>query len=716
MPLDAARWQIDLMAADKTASAFNSLNGRMKQAQQQAQATGGAMSVSMDALTKRLGAVGAAYLSIETAVNLFHRALKAGDIGEQAEQVGLTSDQLQAYRLAAAQAGITTEQLDTAMMRFTKSMGTANEGNDEMIARFDKLGVKLLDFQGKLRKPADVLPELARGLLAMGSETERNSMLMELFGRSGGRMVTVLGDLAGGNQALIDKAKAQNAVVGGETIKVWDDLGDSLKVAEVKMDTLIATLSKPVAMLWVANLNTLLTSAAFAMDKLRGAGAAVANVFTNNSSEDLVKRQETIKAMIDNIRDLTDAIDQAKLVGLKRDLQEINDTLAARANIFTMPPTAVTAAGVSQPAGNKGKGFGESAEKKLSELRAEHAALDRALAMFDVGSTDTVAQVDKRLTAQVALEKRIAELTVNLPKDSPLAKQLAAEARAITDGNAKLDERKRILTEAEGVSRQYGDGQREFTRQQADLNQMVAMGAISTDTYAFAMKRLTEQTDDQKRAAIGARGGVDGFIAGINQAMADMDRANTAFDLGRKTVGLLDDAIDALAGRANKSFDQIAGDFAVMLAKMAAQAAASEIFKGVGGVSGLLGLIGLGGDGMASGSTLAGLDAQASSNISLGGPLAEGGPIGAGDTHLVGEEGPELFTPRTSGRIIPNDELGGGSTTVIVHQTVNVGEFVTTNEYQRGLQATKQAAQEGAINGIIAMRRSGDSRIKKAFA
>lgn len=36
---------------------------------------------------------------------------------------------------------------------------------------------------------------------------------------------------------------------------------------------------------------------------------------------------------------------------------------------------------------------------------------------------------------------------------------------------------------------------------------------------------------------------------------------------------------------------------------------------------------------------------------------AEGGPVQAGRPYIVGEEGRELFVPRTDGRIIPNDEL-----------------------------------------------------------
>lgn len=45
---------------------------------------------------------------------------------------------------------------------------------------------------------------------------------------------------------------------------------------------------------------------------------------------------------------------------------------------------------------------------------------------------------------------------------------------------------------------------------------------------------------------------------------------------------------------------------------------------------------------------------------------ASGGQVTGGRTIVVGEEGPELFTPSRSGYIIPNDELGGsGSGTVI---------------------------------------------------
>lgn len=46
--------------------------------------------------------------------------------------------------------------------------------------------------------------------------------------------------------------------------------------------------------------------------------------------------------------------------------------------------------------------------------------------------------------------------------------------------------------------------------------------------------------------------------------------------------------------------------------------------------------------------------------VNVAGARADGGPVGMGQTYLVGERGPELFTPSSSGDIIPNEALGGG--------------------------------------------------------
>jgi hypothetical protein len=54
--------------------------------------------------------------------------------------------------------------------------------------------------------------------------------------------------------------------------------------------------------------------------------------------------------------------------------------------------------------------------------------------------------------------------------------------------------------------------------------------------------------------------------------------------------------------------------------------------------------------------------------VDFGGPRASGGPVTGSTMYLVGEQGPELFVPSTSGSIIPNDQMSSisGSTSVNV--------------------------------------------------
>ena len=51
---------------------------------------------------------------------------------------------------------------------------------------------------------------------------------------------------------------------------------------------------------------------------------------------------------------------------------------------------------------------------------------------------------------------------------------------------------------------------------------------------------------------------------------------------------------------------------------------------------------------------------------------AEGGPVNRGRPYIVGERGPEMFVPNTSGSIVPNNSLGGGGASVVNNISVSV--------------------------------------------
>ena len=74
-------------------------------------------------------------------------------------------------------------------------------------------------------------------------------------------------------------------------------------------------------------------------------------------------------------------------------------------------------------------------------------------------------------------------------------------------------------------------------------------------------------------------------------------------------------------------------------------------------------------------------------------PRAKGGPVTGGTPYIVGERGPELFVPKGSGTIVPNDRLGGGVTVGTISIKVeNTGEQLTP-------AAQKQLARQ--VQGIV---------------
>ena len=66
-------------------------------------------------------------------------------------------------------------------------------------------------------------------------------------------------------------------------------------------------------------------------------------------------------------------------------------------------------------------------------------------------------------------------------------------------------------------------------------------------------------------------------------------------------------------------------------------------------------------------------------------PAQFGGSRLPNSPFLVGEKGPELFTPNTAGSVTPNHQLGGGGATVNFNiTTVDAQSFGTLLDTRRG--------------------------------
>ena len=85
------------------------------------------------------------------------------------------------------------------------------------------------------------------------------------------------------------------------------------------------------------------------------------------------------------------------------------------------------------------------------------------------------------------------------------------------------------------------------------------------------------------------------------------------------------------------------------------------------------------------------------------GRRAAGGPVSGGSTYLVGEKGPELFTPSGSGVVIPNNKLGGGSSRASGGSTTNITiNTVTGNpaEIERVVVDALARARRRGLSGV----------------
>jgi len=90
----------------------------------------------------------------------------------------------------------------------------------------------------------------------------------------------------------------------------------------------------------------------------------------------------------------------------------------------------------------------------------------------------------------------------------------------------------------------------------------------------------------------------------------------------------------------------------------------------------------------------------------VAGAVANGGPVQAGQRYVVGERGPEMFTPNVSGTITPNSQMGGNGVTVV--QNINISTGVQQTVRAEIRQMMPQIAQSAKAAVVDSKRRGGN--------
>lgn len=148
-----------------------------------------------------------------------------GDIGEEAQRLGVTTDQFQRLRVLAEQNGTSVQSLGTAFRTLANS---AVQPTKESTAAFEKLSVSTKDANGQFKSTNDLFFEVAEALSKVGNETQRSALAQDLLGRSAQELKPIF---AGGAAAIEAQRKAlgEMNVISPETIAQADELSDSWK-------------------------------------------------------------------------------------------------------------------------------------------------------------------------------------------------------------------------------------------------------------------------------------------------------------------------------------------------------------------------------------------------------------------------------------------------------------------------------------------------------
>lgn len=216
----------------------------MKRARREAQSSATAIQRSLSGIKSGIGGLATgivAGLSIGVITDLAKRGLDyAASLGEVAQQLGVTTEALQVYRYAGSQVGLTNEQIEGGLQKLTRTAGEAAEGSKAAAEAFNKLGVNVLDVNGKVKDTDRLMREVADGLSKIEDPARRAAIEVDLFGRAGQKLDTLL---AGGSKAideLRDAAHRLGIVLSEEQIQRADETADKLAALKQVLEARIA--------------------------------------------------------------------------------------------------------------------------------------------------------------------------------------------------------------------------------------------------------------------------------------------------------------------------------------------------------------------------------------------------------------------------------------------------------------------------------------------
>lgn len=143
----------------------------------------------------------------------------ADHIDKMSQKIGMSTQAYQKWNYVLSINGGNVDSLGMGFKTLTNQIAMANKGNKEAVANFSRLGVKLTDSQGKLRKQEDVFNDTVKAIQKIENPTEKAIISNKLFGRSAMEMRPLLNMTADEFDKLSDNVKKYGMTLSDDEIK-----------------------------------------------------------------------------------------------------------------------------------------------------------------------------------------------------------------------------------------------------------------------------------------------------------------------------------------------------------------------------------------------------------------------------------------------------------------------------------------------------------------
>ncbi len=152
-----------------------------------------------------------------------------GGLGELADQLGVSTDALQALSLASTQAGISGEELQRGLAALTRKIADAAAGEQTAEQAFARLGIAFRNTEGQARPTESVLVDIAERLREFENPAERAAVVTSMFGdRIGQKLIPLLSQGREGLVAMTAEAIRFGTIASPELIAKADEAADKV--------------------------------------------------------------------------------------------------------------------------------------------------------------------------------------------------------------------------------------------------------------------------------------------------------------------------------------------------------------------------------------------------------------------------------------------------------------------------------------------------------